>query len=352
MKKLALLILMSLSMINFAHASECTPLNNMDNGGIRYFLNLQPSDNIEDVWCRLQSLKGKFKMNIRFMKTNAYRIFDVEFNGTPEIAKAEFHKIFQSLLPSKSGVQAKDENGQEFTLVEEHTVQAQSPNTLDDRPFGIPKEHPYSKEIFIWEPLLIQLKPVNLAGADFKLTIYMRPAVSRALEIIQGMTEDVIFQAATDRVIPGATRDVETDFSCPTRVPDCKDFLKYETINVHAPWVIEAVFLDSLEQNISTATEIIISNIIQENHRWISISDFEQFKIPVGTTGITADDGITELTAAASGDENKAKGTQKLKIAWKDKMNSKNSYFGRSEKFSEEVRSKLIRYYSVNGKTE
>jgi hypothetical protein len=257
--------------------------------------------------------------------------------------------MLQSLLPTKTGTSFKDDKGQEFSKVLKHVVQPIAPQTDDGQPMGMPPEIKQAHDVYLWEPFAIRVKPLKLAGADFRLTVLFKPAVGRVFQTMESQTDMLVLKGATERVLPGVVKS-GTQSQCPqTTVPDCLPFVNVadgvESMPVGTAWIVEAVILDADEGRLSPATDRIFGMLAGENSQYVTNNTMDRFTVTEGEAELEASDETRVVMAKATADPNHSLGTSTIHIVWTEKNNNK-SYPSRLSSWAKGERDSWVTQYS------
>lgn len=335
MRILAAALFLVLSTFGAQAACEVPPVE--PSAGIHYFLNIQPSDGILDVWCRLQTLQGQYKVNVYFERIKAHRSFEVAFDGTPSHDRIELASFIQSLLPTAGGQKAIDENGMNFSLALERVVQGAAAQTPDNQDLGIPTQFDGSKSVAFWEKVALRIKPVTIGGIEFTLTVNFRPAVGRLMMALNGQAEDLVLRGWHEFVLREAGPGRE---NCPKNVPDCKDL--GDVIDLHTAWVVESVLLEAYGSGLSATAMAILGQIEAENDEWITSSNMKRFEPTTGEASIDASDKSREVRARADGDPKRTAGTQAIRILWNEVPKSRLTYTFALQDYARQIRESMV----------
>lgn len=328
-----------------AHAQCPVPADPPDDG-VRFFLGMQPSDGPLDVWCRLQALNGKYRLDVSFSDFangpsdfGPHRAFDMEFSGRPERPRRELADLIQSLLPTGDGP-PKDENGQAFPAVLAKTVQGTAAKTPDGQALGLPPDYPRSRELFLASPLTIRLRTLKMAGSDFTLEVYFKPSVARFMMALSGQAEDLTFAAWKGRVVQGSMIG-----ECGSAVPDCKGLP--DVLRVHAAWQFDRVIIRSDPGTRLSATAMtLLGQIAADNARFVSENTMDRFDPAVGDGRIAATDGVREVIAVSEPDGSGTAGSRGVKAMWREKPEKpKQTYAGRMAEWAAQARRSLVLAY-------
>jgi len=340
----------------FPAAASCAPPS--DGDPLPYFAQIQPSDSPLDVWCRLHAslppanykAKVVFAAPKRKLFEGAYRaerVVNLRVDPAEPDPRMQMARLIQSLVPAKPGAQARDANGQPFSMALEWVVQATAPTTPEaptSQGLGLPTSYPGAKSYALWMPMALNLSPVSLFGQDFELQVVFRPHVTRLIHALEGKAERFVLKGAADKALPFA----ETS-GCPEdRAPDCKG--APETLDLVTAWVVDSVKLTSLAKGgLSKTTESLAAWLRQSRVR-PSVNTMEQdYKATEGRAKLEIRTPTRELQMLAAGDPNKASGTQSIVIQWRELPKVKNSYASWLDDTAQALRDQIVLAYGKPG---
>ena len=329
-----------------------------DGDAVKFFLGIEPSDDILDVWCRIQRLPaGTYKIDVQFPDQDAksgdewpHRFFETKFDGTASQDREVLASFIRSLFPAGKA-QEVDAQGQAFPHLLKNTVQGMAPKTLDEQPLGLPPDAVWANELVFWNPVNLRVKSVHLADADFLLTITFKPQVGRWFSIMQKQSEDLSIRGAIERVVGGAAAT-----SCPDGIPNCpalvaaRDAIAANNIEdpaktsvpLHTAWVVEAVFLEARGGRLSPTVLTLFNTIKKDNRAWVAEDTMDRFEPTVGEANLVAISGPREVIAIAKGDPNRSTGTDRLRVVWHERLISKDSYVARLAEGATQVRDYIV----------
>lgn len=308
--------------------------------GIQFFMGIQPSDDPLDVWCRLQSLTGSYKVDVWFNRkeVDAHRFFPVTFDGTPSHERGELAEFIQSVVPS-GPVPFKDENGQNFQLVLNRSTQLQARMSPDGDPLGVPAQYDIARDMVLWEPMALRIEPVNIDGVSFRVTVSFRPSVGRALQAVSGTAEDLILKGWHEYVLRDAGPANER--GCPDAIPDCTSL--GDQIDLHTAWTVSSVLIEARGKNLSAAALSILSGIEVANKKWITTGQsMAGFDPAWGQASFDADDGARRVRARADGDPDHSGGSQVIRILWDELPKAKTTYHAALDAYADQFRANLV----------
>lgn len=307
----------------FAAAAACDAPATQSNDRIQFFLGIEPSDGPLDVWCRIQSLQGAFKVNVWFpaKEVNAHKSMDVVFDGTPSRDRMEFATFLQSILPTTAET-IRGENGADFGIVLESAVQGLADRAKDGQELGFSSKYDMSREIALWEPMTLRVRPVMIAGIEFTLEVSFKPSVGRFIEALEGHADDLILRGYHERVLRNAGV-VRT--SCPPEVPDCLDLPK-DVIDLHAPWVLQDVIIRADGKSLSAAAISVLGNIEAQYRDLMGFSIMQQFKPTVGDARFEVSTVNREILARADADPDGTSGSSNVRVMWRERPQTPTTY--------------------------
>lgn len=270
-----------------------------------WFLDIYPMDDLIAVWCRIQKLPGNIKFNILFPVTNVHRSWETSFeSGLPP---EQIHKIVQSLLPLKDGP-AADENGMEFHKVLQKVIQLQAPEAPSGFTFGFPSDHPSSREMVLWEPITLRVRPVVLAGQEFVLSVNLKPSLGMLALALQKQATDLTFHGWKGRMNTGGFLGT----TCSSQFPDCEAVP--EIASFHAPWIVYSVRLDTTGENMTQSAVAIMNKLSAGKIQGTLLGP--DINTNTGEGKFSVENEITKMSMVAKGSSS---GTSSIEIVWEAK---------------------------------
>jgi len=293
-----------------AQQPACLAPDYSGTGRMSWFLGMHPSDDLLSTWCRIQTLPGAVRFNVYFPVTGAHRSWDTSFEGGT-LPATRIVEIIQSLLPTGDGP-AKDENGMEFPKVLSNVVQLAAESAPDNTRLAFAQSHPAARELALWEPVMLRVKPVALAGQEFVLTATLRPNLGLLALALQGKATDVRLQGWKGRMQMGGF----FGSSCSAAIPFCHD--AGEVVTFHAPWILTEVRLDAQGDNMTEAAAAIMNRLSSSSRsRFIKEGLPPVLDPATGEGTLQMTDGISSMEMRAIGSPG---GTKSISIVWKEGM--------------------------------
>lgn len=285
--------------------SDCIYPTYQNGAQISWFLNMSPQDDLMTAWCRLQTLRGEVRFNILFPTTQSTKTWETSFNG--DLPAARIIDIIQSVMPMDPRVRKNDGNEQ-FEKVLESVVQLQAKAAPDNTTLGFPKEHPAADELVLWEPLIIRVKPILLSGQQFTLFIKLMPNMGFLSLGLQGKATDIQLQGWKGRIPLGNFFSGD----CSSYIPNCKPLP--ETVNFHAPWIVQGIELVATGDTMTASALNIADQLLKTNMSVVPpISPLKGFNSKTGQLIFNLKDNITDLHFEALGSPS---GTKKITIRY------------------------------------
>lgn len=286
----------------------------MPQGRMQWFGGYSPSDDLLTAWCRLQTLPGSVKFNVLFPLTKVHKTWETSFQGA-NLPPNRIVEIIQSLLPTT--VNAPENPDMAFYRVLENVVQAGAKKTPDDMDLGFTKSHPASHEMMLWEPVVLRVKPVVMAGQEFTLSVVLRPNLGMFALGQQKKATDVKFLGAKGRMNVG-NRFTK---ACSSLFPYC-DGLP-DVVTFHAPWIVTGIRLDAEGENMTNTAIAIMNHLGLTQNQFLKGRDpLSNFNKSNGSGTMTLTDGISVMKIQATGQPG---GTKKIAITWEEENNNKDS---------------------------
>lgn len=295
-------------------AVACPATDFSGTGYNNWFLGVHPSDDLITVWCRLQQLPGNVRFNIMFPTYKVHHSWNTSFEGA-KLTPTHIVRLVQSLLPMVNTT-AKDENGMEFHKVLQSVVQLQAKQTPSGRDLGFAPEHPSAKELVLWEPIVLRVRPVVLAGQEFTLSITLKPNMGILALALQGQATDLKFKGWKGRMDAGGM----FGRGCSSAIPACEDLP--ESPSFHAPWVVTEMELTTQGNNLTNSAVAIMDRLGRSRFAEGGVKSFNSTN---GQGNLKIDDKQTRMEMQAVGSPG---GTKSITIRW-DVLDQPDTYWGK-----------------------
>ncbi len=289
---------------NSTTPSDCVFPNYSQAGRINWFLGLSPRDDLLTAWCRIQTIQGSIKFNIIFPTSQSTKTWETSFNGA--LPARKIADLIQSLLPVDGTKKAVGED--DFSKVLENVAQLEAKKAPDNSDLAFAPEQPFSKELVLWEPVYLRIKPILLGGQEFTLSVKLIPNLGMLALGLQKQATDVQFDGWKGRLKLGNffTGD------CSSLIPDCKDLPN--VVKIHAPWVVAGVELHAVGDNMTAATLNVAQHILETNASVVPpISPLIGFNAKTGSLVFTLNDPTSTLWFNAVGSPS---GTKEITIRY------------------------------------
>ncbi|NTF17220.1 hypothetical protein G6L37_02090 [Agrobacterium rubi] len=291
-------------------AQQCSAPDYSASHSLQWFLGINPRDSLVAVWCRLQTLPGAIRFNVLFLNTQAHRSWDTSFQGAGN-GPEKIVEIVQSLMPVPNGP-VRDDKGMPFGRVLQKVVQLAADEAPDGTTLGFASTHPAAKELVLWEPLVMRVRPVSLAGQEFTLKILMRPDLGWLAYGLQDPRFDLRFKGWAGRM------DVGTGSlfggGCSSAIPFCENLGEMPVF--HTPWIVEQVILQA-DGEAMTASAATIANQLGANYANFlpAGNGLGSFDPKTGKGSMTITDGLSNVEFQAEGGSS---GTNMIKITYQE----------------------------------
>lgn len=295
---------------------RCAAPNYSSSASLQWFLGINPRDSLVQVWCRLQAVPGNVRFNVLFLGTQAHRSWDTSFQGADN-GPEKIVEIVQSLIPTADGP-VKDDKGMPFGRVLQNVVQLAAEQAPDKTSLGFATTHPAAKELVLWEPLVLRVKPVSLAGQEFTLKILMKPNLGWLAYGLQDPRYDLRFRGWSKRMDMGTGSLFGG--GCSDMIPFCENVGELPTF--HAPWIVEQVILQADGEAMTPSAIAIANQLVTNYSNFLPAGNglgFFDEKEGRGTLTITDDASQIEFTA-----EGGSSGTSMIRITYGE-VKGKNS---------------------------
>ena len=312
--------------------------------GIRFFLGIEPSDGILDVWCRIQTvMRGKGRLRIEFPGVGAGKTAELDFTGSPSMPRERLANYIQSLLPSSAKDAARDKDDQPFPAVLDSVVQASASKTPDGQLLGLPRPWGLSKSLALWQPVTLRVRPLYIGGKEFALSVTFKPSPGRFLMAMQGQAEQFLLKVPNERAL--RYKGLLDGDECSALIPLCKDL--GGMLDVHTPWLVDQVQLVAEGGNLSGATQALFPSIAAANPTFVEYNSMRRFSVPFGEAEVNVRDAAREIEALAVGDDAKIGGTTRISVVWKERPNTKGTYATSLWEWTQKTRSALLLQYGT-----
>lgn len=290
-------------------SQQCVAPDYSADRSLSWFLGINPRDSLVAVWCRLQTLPGAIRFNVLFLNTQAHRSWDTSFQGAGN-GPEKIVEIVQSLMPEKNGP-VKDDNGMPFGRVLQKVVQLAADSAPDGTTLGFATTHPAAKELVLWEPIVLRVRPVSLAGQEFTLKILLRPDLGWLAYGLQDPRFDLRFKGWSGRM------DIGTGGlfggGCSDAVPFCENMDEMPVF--HAPWIVEQVILEAEGESMTAAAVTIANQLATSYSNFIPRGSELGFDTNTGQGTLRVTDNISTVEFAAEGSSS---GTKHIKITYQE----------------------------------
>lgn len=291
----------------------CPVVDYSKTGKSTWALGLYPTDDLISVWCRIQNLPGNVRFNILFPTSKAHKSWDTKFEGN-KLPPEHIVKIVQSLLPTSDGP-AKDENGMEFHKVLQNVTQLAAEKAPSGHTLSFAPEHPAARRMVLWEPIILRIRPVSLAGQEFTMAVTLVPNLGVLSLALQGQASDLVLQGWKGRMNTGGI----FGRNCSDQAPLCEDIP--ETVSFHAPWIIHTVELESHGENMTAASATIMNQLLATRGASDTVTGPRLNPI-TGEGSLSIGDDLSHMELRAEGSAN---GTKSIKINWRSNNSSETS---------------------------
>ncbi|MDW9481200.1 hypothetical protein GOB57_21375 [Sinorhizobium meliloti] len=284
--------------------SACIAPNLVQQGALNWFIGLHPSDDLLSAWCRLQTLPGNVRFNVQWPVSNVHQSWDTAFGGG--LPASRIVEIVQSMIPVDDSRKISD-TGVAFGDVLANAVALAAEKAPDGTVLGFAPTHPAAKQIVLWEPLGLRVKPVVLAGQEFTLSVYLKPNLGFLSMALARQATDVRVKAWTGRFQTGNFFRT----ACSEFFPECGDLPDIAT--VHLPLLVDTVRLDAKGENMTAVAVAIGQELYARNAALTPSNPMKAFDIANGRGAFSLNDDIGTLDFKAEG----SGGTKSISIVYR-----------------------------------
>ena len=322
--------LLALATAGTAHAA-CQPPFTSDR---LFFKGISASDGPLEVWCRMQAVPpGDYVVDAFFVETGVHRASKFAFYGQGrELGPEVLQQFVQSMIPAADGP-AIDPDGMAFSRVLQHVVQGSASETPSKPSYqlSIPPELQAGQAAMLWETFALRMKPVNIDGTDFTLTVKFVPSAGRLLyETLDGVPGLIVY-GWKERFELG---DYFTK-TCSPMIPACK--VLPDQVPIHFAMQVEKVILQADGPDLSAAADRILRKFGAEVPGTKVGTDPTTFDPVRGTGHLEISDLPFVVTVDALA-ENGQPRTRTLRITWEQRQGQDLSYAERlGKQFTERV---------------
>lgn len=323
MKKLislaALAFAVCLSAAGPASATPCNIPVKQPRYGMKFFLDIHPTDGPLEAWCRLQRLTGEYRVNIAFMDTGAHRTREIAFDGQQSLPQEDFLYFLQSLLPIQDGP-AKDPDGMPFPKVLERAVQGGASLTPNGVDLSMPDIWPGAKATFLWERMAIRVRPVKIGGGDFAVSVVFKPSRGRFVRQINGQETAFLFHGWRGRLDTG---NAIIGKKCSDLVPYCAELP--DVVPIYGSWVLDEIVLEAEGETLSNVAEYVLKALVSSNAGHQISSNIDRFDPVAGTAKVEIKTGPMLILGEAFRHKTKI-GTGRILIRYKEREDIPGSF--------------------------
>ncbi|MBY3433811.1 hypothetical protein HFN89_06575 [Rhizobium laguerreae] len=303
--------------------SACIAPQLAQQGALNWFLGFHPSDDLLSAWCRIQALPGNVRFNVQWPVSKVHKSWDTSFNA--KLPASRIIEIVQSMIPIDDSNPVSD-TGVPFGDVLANAVALGAPRTSDGTVLGFAPTHPAAKQVVLWEPLGLRVKPVVLAGQEFTLSVYLKPNLGLLSMALAGKATDVRVKAWSGRFQTGNYFRT----ACSEFFPDCESLQDVAT--VHLPLLVDTVRLDAEGENMTAAAVAIGRELYARNSTLTTSDPMAAFDMANGRGLFTINDQVGTLDFKAEG----SGGTKTLSIVYR--VNEASTLLKGLDKVAEEYR--------------
>lgn len=298
-----------------------------------FFKGISPSDGPLEVWCRIQSVPGEYVVDAYFADTNVHRARKFTFLGQGrELGPEVLQEFIQSMIPYQDGP-AIDSDGMAFSRVLQRVVQGSASATPSKPSYQLsaPPQSLAGRAAMLWETFALRVKPINIDGTDFALTVKFQPSPGRLLYETQSGMPGLVVGGWRERLNLGDYFNK----SCSPMIPACKDLP--EIVPIHFAMAVEKVILQADGEDLSNAADKVLKRIDATTPGTKVGTDPNTFDPVRGTAKREISDLPFVVTVEAMAENGRPR-TAKLTVVWEQRQGQGLSYAERlSAQFTESV---------------
>ncbi|WP_310622252.1 hypothetical protein [Flexibacterium corallicola] len=241
---------------HFANASPTTPCQlpgvnqPVKSGGIKWPLQIQLEEEFLTAVCKLRTIPGDVRLNFYFPTTDASKSWDFNFSRFDFDYKMVHSLVQATIMTNEQKISTN--NDRKLARVQNSVIQLASHETRDGVYFALEEHHKKHRQLALWLPVHVRLKPVSLFGADFVLTMRLEPNANHLALSSTGKRPGLRLYGLTKLTQMGG---MEMD-DCPAAIPYCSKLPK--KVIFTAPWVVTGLKFvahgENLNNVIKTAT--------------------------------------------------------------------------------------------------
>ncbi|GJD90721.1 hypothetical protein BHAOGJBA_4263 [Methylobacterium hispanicum] len=308
-----------------------------------FFLGIEPMDGPAEVFCKLQQLKGRYRVNLQFRDTGVDRTKEFSFDGARGLGPEHLTTFLQSLFPTERGPEFDPVDGKPFPKVLKHVVQGRASQVPGGGDLQIPDVWQGARQFMLWEKFAIRLRPMPAPLEGFTLTVNFRPSPGRFVMEASGRRPSLHFRAWKPRLPIGSS----INSACSEEIPICKDLP--EVVPVRMSHEVEEVRLDLEGDNLAAPAEQTLTNLETRYRRHLASSNMRDFDPVRGRGHVEIRDGTTVITGESFPPERGKIGPSRVSVVYAEEQ-SPDSYRARIDNYFREFRDALVRQQSIDRK--
>lgn len=305
-----------------------------------FFLGIEPMDGPAEVFCKLQSLKGHFRVNLQFVDTNVDRTREFDFDGARSLGSEQFSSFLQSLFPTEKGPEFDPVDGKPFPKVLKNVVQGRAPQTPDGAELQIPDVWGGARQFMLWERFAIRLRPLPAPLENFSLIVNFRPSAGRFVMEASGKRPSLYFRAWKGRLPIGSA----INKACSEQVPLCENLP--EVVPVRMSYEVEDVRLELEGENLAVPAEQTLSTLEARYAGMVQSTNMRNFDPVRGRGRVEIRDGSTLIVGESFPPARGKIGPSRVSVVYREETDE-SSYRVRVDKYFREFRDALVRQQSI-----
>lgn len=310
-----------------------------------FFLGIEPMDGPAEVFCKLQSLKGHYRVNLQFLDTNVDRTKEFDFDGARGLGAEHLSDFLQSLIPTAKGPEFDPVDGKPFPKVLKNVVQGRAPQTPDGSELQIPDVWSGARQFMLWERFAIRLRPLPSPLDGFSLIVKFRPSAGRFVMEASGKRPSLYFRAWKGRLPIGSA----INHACSEQIPICENLP--EVVPVRMAYEVDEVRLELEGENLAVPAEQTLTTLEKRYAGLVQSSTMRNFDPVRGRGRVEIRDGSTVIVGESYPPARGKIGPSRVSVVYKEETDD-SSYRAHVDKYFRDFRDALVRQQSIESRAK
>jgi len=310
-----------------------------------FFLGIEPMDGPAEVFCKLQSLKGHYRVNLQFLDTNVDRTKEFDFDGARSLGAEHLSNFLQSLFPTEKGPEFDPVDGKAFPKVLKNVVQGRAPQTPDGSELQIPDVWSGARQFMLWERFAIRLRPLPAPLEGFSLIVNFRPSAGRFVMEASGKRPSLYFRAWKGRLPIGSA----ITHTCTEQIPICEGLP--EVVPVRMSYEVDEVRLELEGENLAVPAEQTLTTLEKRYAGRVQSTNMRNFDPVRGRGRVEIRDGSTVIVGESYPPARGKIGPSRVSVVYKEETDE-GSYRVHVDKYFRDFRDALVRQQSIESRSK